>query len=220
MGDYLAALERFLRDPEMREGQAYFNALAATFGHLVADIVGTGKDCYGVDRNLPAFLEWLETALAREAVRRRWVSGGEMTGGFWAAVDSVDWRGHGVPRALRALAEGREGAYQAVVRAVADERSGAVHAVLAPALPFLLAVTTQVERARQAGLQVLLDVLSWVAWDEEPLDGAPHPEAVIRGLEGYWGHVKAMVSTSPAARELVWMMEEGPNPPKRIRPFD
>nr|BFE47055.1 hypothetical protein GCM10017745_04820 [Saccharothrix mutabilis subsp. capreolus] len=97
MGEYLDALEPFLRDPEMREGQAYFNALGRSFGHLTADVVGTERDCFTVDRNLPAFLGWLEKALKREAVRRRWVRDGEMTDVFWAAVDAVNWRGHDVP---------------------------------------------------------------------------------------------------------------------------
>ncbi|MFI9810700.1 hypothetical protein [Saccharothrix variisporea] len=216
MDEYLDALEPFLRDPEMREGQAYFNALGAVFWHLCDDVLGTDKDPHGVDRNLPAFLEWLEKALEREAVRRRWVRDGEMTAEFWAAVDGRNWRDHDVPGALRALAGGASDAYQRVVGSVAHDHSGTPYAVLAPALPFLLAVTTQVERARDVGLEVLLDVLSWVDWEGEPLDGAPHPDAVLRGLEGYWGYVKAM--RTDTARELVWLMEEGPNPPKRVRP--
>ncbi|MEU7525260.1 hypothetical protein AB0A74_05955 [Saccharothrix sp. NPDC042600] len=216
MGEYLDALEPFLRDPEMREGQAYFNALGRSFGHLTADVVGTERDCFTVDRNLPAFLGWLEKALKREAVRRRWVRDGEMTDVFWAAVDAVNWRGHDVPGALRALAGGEQGAHDRFVNAVAHQHSRAVYAVLAPALPYLMAVTTQVPRARDLGVKVLLDVLSRVEWDEEPRDGAPHPDAVLRGLSGYWGYINPM--WSPEARELVWMMWNGPNAPLRVRP--
>ncbi|XVV04023.1 hypothetical protein ACQPW3_00900 [Actinosynnema sp. CA-248983] len=216
MGEYLDALERFLQDPDMREGQAYFCALGRSFGHLAADVIGTERDCFSVDARLPAFLEWLEKALAREAVRRRWVSGGEMTDVFWAAVDAVNWRDHDVPRALRVLAGGEEGAYDRVVNAVADQHSGGVYAVLAPALPYLMAVTTQVARARDIGVEVLLDVLSRVDWESEPLDGAPYPDAVLRGLEGYWGYIRP--DWSAEARELVWMMWDGPNAPLRARP--
>lgn len=217
MGRYLDFLDGYLRDhPDQREGQAHYNAFRILWPHLQADVAGTERDCFSVDARLPAFLEWLEKALAREAIRRRWVRDGEMTGVFWAAVDAVNWRGHDVPGALRALAGGEEGAYDRVVGAVADQRSRVVYAVLAPALPYLMAVTTQVEQARNVGIRVLLDVLSWVDWDGEPVDGAPHPDAVLRGLEGYWGYIDSM--WSPEARELTWMMWDGPNAPLRVRP--
>lgn len=52
-------------------GQAHYNAFRTLWPHLEADVAGTGRDCYGADHRLPAFLERVEEALAREETRRR-----------------------------------------------------------------------------------------------------------------------------------------------------
>ncbi|MEV0677155.1 hypothetical protein AB0I60_11590 [Actinosynnema sp. NPDC050436] len=54
------------RDPDVREGQAHCIALFRGWPHLAERIVGTERDCFSVDRHLPAFLVWVEEALAAE----------------------------------------------------------------------------------------------------------------------------------------------------------
>ncbi|WP_447005133.1 hypothetical protein ACRAKI_00810 [Saccharothrix isguenensis] len=39
------------------------------FAHLQHEIVGTERDCFDVDSRLPAFLDWVEHALAAEQRR-------------------------------------------------------------------------------------------------------------------------------------------------------
>ncbi|WP_141979702.1 hypothetical protein [Saccharothrix saharensis] len=67
MGRYLDLVEAEMRrDPEMREGQAHYVALCRGWPHLHEQIAGTERDCFSVDRRLPAFLAWVEEALAAE----------------------------------------------------------------------------------------------------------------------------------------------------------
>ncbi|MDR6597550.1 hypothetical protein ACFFSW_19455 [Saccharothrix longispora] len=70
MSRYLDLVEAEMRrDPEMREGQAHYVALCGEWPHLLEQVAGTERDCFTVDRNLPAFLAWVEEALAAEAGR-------------------------------------------------------------------------------------------------------------------------------------------------------
>ena len=65
MTDYLDAVGvAAAAHPNWREGQTYFNVLRTLRPDLVdevAAVTGTGADAYTTDRNLPVFLEWLET---------------------------------------------------------------------------------------------------------------------------------------------------------------
>lgn len=49
--------------PDMREGQAYANALAMAWPHLLPEMDAT-VDPFGNDRKLPAFLDWLDNRLS------------------------------------------------------------------------------------------------------------------------------------------------------------
>ena len=51
------------RDPQQREGQAYFNAIRLRWPELQAEVIGTDRDPFSNDRNLPAFLDWLQARL-------------------------------------------------------------------------------------------------------------------------------------------------------------
>ena len=69
LADYLDLVAEVWRDdPTQREGQAYFNAARMKWPGLVDDIIGTEYDPFTLDRHLPAFLEWLDQAVA---ARRR-----------------------------------------------------------------------------------------------------------------------------------------------------
>ncbi|WP_189221396.1 hypothetical protein [Saccharothrix coeruleofusca] len=64
---YLDFLDEYLRQhPDEREGQAHYNALRTLWPHLQHEIAGTERDCFSLDRNLPAFLAWVEEALAAD----------------------------------------------------------------------------------------------------------------------------------------------------------
>ena len=64
---YLDLVEAEMRrDPEMREGQAHYVALCREWPHFHERIVGTERDCFSLDRHLPAFLDWVEKALAAD----------------------------------------------------------------------------------------------------------------------------------------------------------
>jgi hypothetical protein len=61
MSRYLDCVDEVLRDyPDQREGQAYYNAFRMIWPELEHEIVGTERDCFNDDRNLPAFLDWVE----------------------------------------------------------------------------------------------------------------------------------------------------------------
>jgi len=51
------------RDPQQREGQAYFNAFRLRWPELQAEVIGTDRDPFSNDRSLPAFLDWLQARL-------------------------------------------------------------------------------------------------------------------------------------------------------------
>jgi hypothetical protein len=55
-----ATMEQY---PDQREGQAYFNAFRLRWPELSAEVTGTERDPYSNDRNLPAFLAWLQARL-------------------------------------------------------------------------------------------------------------------------------------------------------------
>ncbi|WP_436494211.1 hypothetical protein [Actinokineospora sp. HUAS TT18] len=59
--DLVAEIQR--KDPAQREGQAFYNAAHTLWPGLLADLP---PDCdpFSLDRNLPAFLDWLEHARA------------------------------------------------------------------------------------------------------------------------------------------------------------
>ncbi|MFD7652361.1 hypothetical protein ACFV4N_00070 [Actinosynnema sp. NPDC059797] len=64
---YLDLLDDYVRHhPAERVGQAHYNALRLEWPHLEHEIVGTERDCFGDDRKLPAFLDWVERALTAE----------------------------------------------------------------------------------------------------------------------------------------------------------
>jgi hypothetical protein len=64
---YLDLVDEYMRrHPEEREGQAHYNALRLEWPHLQHEIVGTERDCFSADDRLPAFLDWVEHALAAE----------------------------------------------------------------------------------------------------------------------------------------------------------
>lgn len=58
--------EHIRRHPDERVGQAHYNALRLEWPHLQHEIVGTERDCFSADSQLPAFLDWVGHALAEE----------------------------------------------------------------------------------------------------------------------------------------------------------
>jgi hypothetical protein len=61
MDEYLDEVRKTMEHyPDQREGQAFYNAFRLRWPHLEAEVVGTERDPFSNDRNLPAFLEWLE----------------------------------------------------------------------------------------------------------------------------------------------------------------
>ncbi|MER5268457.1 hypothetical protein ABTZ99_40830 [Actinosynnema sp. NPDC002837] len=64
---YLDLVNDYMRShPEERTGQAHYNALRLEWPHLQHEIAGTERDCFSDDRQLPAFLDWVERALTAE----------------------------------------------------------------------------------------------------------------------------------------------------------
>jgi hypothetical protein len=64
---YLDLVDEYMRHhPDQRVGQAYYNALRLEWPHLQHEIVATERDCFSSDSQLPAFLDWVEHALAAE----------------------------------------------------------------------------------------------------------------------------------------------------------
>jgi len=64
LGQYLDEVQATMeRDPQQREGQAYFNAIRLRWPELQAEVIGTDRDPFSNDRNLPAFLDWLQARL-------------------------------------------------------------------------------------------------------------------------------------------------------------
>ena len=65
MSRYLDKVDEVFRGyPDQREGQAYWNALRMIWPGLQRGVVGTERDCFSDDRNLPAFLQWVEEVLS------------------------------------------------------------------------------------------------------------------------------------------------------------
>lgn len=63
LDDYLSRVAiAEIEHVDWREGQAYFNVLREIRPDLAAVVTGSSRDPYTLDRNIGAFLEWLDGA--------------------------------------------------------------------------------------------------------------------------------------------------------------